>query len=730
MVTPRHYYAVCVGITTLFAASRAAAQQDEAGIRGEVRDEAEVDAGEVDAGEIDAGEIERLAAADAPAGVSGEHELEEIVVTASRRRQSRMETSVAVERVDAARVNETMPVTVADVAAQTPGVALNSPAGVYFRNPSIRGLGGRRVIMLIDGQRIDTEKTVGVTGYFVNVGNVQRVEVLRGPGSVLYGSDALGGVINVLSVSPLDQQGFAASTRTTVASNNNEIANWSTVGWANGGWGLRVSTLLREAKDYRTGDGELIENSFYEDQGITLDVARVLGEGQSLRIKGNLYRGSPIGKAVSPEDDEKLRRVHFPNDEHHAVQATYEAFGLTGALERLAVSAYVSRTLRDQRAELFSSDWSRVVTRTDKSGDFLNVGVSPLASFVLDTDNVLTVGLDGFYKHLQQDQTVRAFVPGIDTPAEATVPIDGAEAMMAGVFVQDEHRFDRQWRAVAGARGDVVHLSFLQQAEGTTSSTDQAVTGNTGVVYQPSDTASISFNVGRAFRAPTLKEKFVQQAACKGVLCGRPDVKPEKTWNFDFGIRGSVGALSYEIYDFLILADDFIALMPSDDPVCDYDYMNVKRSVLYGGETRWSYVFDLSGSSGLELWTTVAAVAGEDRSTGSPLPAIPPMRLGSGFRLAKRSGKARTFYAEADVHYSFAQDRIASEQNIKTEMPTGAYAVSNAGIGFRTKPEGMDVAVDTFLRVTNLADTAYRDHMSTVEAMGRNVKLGFGMSYD
>lgn len=660
----------------------------------------------------------------------GETAMDEIVVTATRRNQSKMEASVAIDRIDSARLNETMPVTVADVAAETPGVALNSPAGVYFRNPSIRGLGGRRVIMLIDGTRIDTEKTTGVTGYFVDVGNIDRVEVLRGPGSVLYGSDALGGVINIMTVTPLEHKGWHARTRTTVASNNNEIANWSALGWADQTWGLRISTFARDAADYRTGDGDTIGHSFYQDHGLTLDLARRFGEHQTVRVQGSAYRSDRLGKAVTADDDDKFRRIYFPNDDHDSLQVTYEATQVNDVLERVVVDVNVSRTLRTQRASVFAPDWSRIVSTTETSGDFLTLSVGPNASFVLSPDNVLTVGVNGFYKRLEQSQTAQAFIAGIDTPPQTTVGMDGATAVMGGVFAQDEHRFNRAWRAIGGVRGDVVRLSFPQEGRDTERTTDQAMTGNAGVVYQPSDAASISLNVGRAFRAPTLKEKFVQQAACKGVLCGRSDVNPEKTWNFDFGVRGSVGNLSYEMYDFVILADDFITLGPSDNPACDYDYVNVERSVLYGGETRWRYGFDFARQTRLDIWTSGAAVMGEDRTSRTPLPGIPPLQIASGLRFSKGRHRAPVFYIEADVHYDLAQDRVAREQNVQSEQPTGAYALSNAGLGFRVPNSELGVTLHTFLRITNLANTAFRDHLSQVEGMGRNVKLGLGINYE
>ncbi len=655
--------------------------------------------------------------------------MQDIVVTATRRNQSKAEASVPVDRIDAARMSEIMPVTVADVASESPGVELISPAGVFFRNPSIRGLGGRRVVMLVDGQRIDTEKTVGVTGYFVDVGNLDRVEVLRGPGSVLYGSDALGGVINMLTVSPLDQRGLLARSRTTVASNNGEIGNWSTLGWSDGSWGLRLSTVAREAGNYRTGDGEVIGNSYYEDRGLTVDAARRFGGGHTLRLQASLYEASPIGKAVSPDDDDKLRRIHFPEDRHDSLQISYEALDLSSTVLRVAMAVFASRTMREQRAHLHSPDWSRIISRTDKEGDFVTLGVTPHASLALGRDHVLTVGMDGFYKRMEQRQTVQAFVAGIDTPSESSVPIDAAESMMAGLFAQDEHRFNAHWLGVVGGRGDVVRLSFPEGHE-TSRSTDQSFTGNAGLVYQPSEDASISLNVGRAFRAPTLKEKFVEQAACQGVLCGRASVKPEKTWNFDFGVRGSLGKLSYELYDFLILADDFISLMPSVDAACDYEYTNVRRSLLYGGETRWQYVFSLPGQMDVEVWTSAAAVMGESLSKGEPLPAIPPLRLASGFRISQGSRRASSFYAEANVRYSLVQDRVVSTAEDSSESVTGAYAISNAGLGFRAPSTDLGVAIDTYLRVTNLANTGFRDHLSVVDGMGRNVKLGLGITYD
>ncbi len=660
-------------------------------------------------------------------------EMDGVVVTATRSTTSKLNTTVAVDALRQSDLEKTMPTNVGDAVEQVPGVSLNSPAGVFFSNPNIRGLGGRRVIMLLDGRRMDTEKTMGVTGYFVGMGDVKRIEVVRGPGSILYGSDALGGVVNIITPDPLDQDGASADYRLTLGSNNGEIANEVAGGWANEVFGVKSRVLLREADDYTTGGGDRIANSDFKDRIFSLKMALRLHPKHTLRLLGDAYLGGDIGKAESEADREAFRRVHFPHDRHYMAMLSYDGVDLGGPWMKLHLSGYFDYTDRHQHMGFYTEDYSRIVTDKHKYGEFMSMGGSTYALLNPWTGNDLTFGGDFFHKTLNMEDTTQAAIPGIETPVTRVNPFDGARQVGGGVFLQDQQNFGERWILIGGVRWDGIDNDYPQDEEDTQTDFDQAVSGNLGLLFHPIESMSLTLNGGRAFRSPTLKEKFVEVSSCKGDLCGNPDVRPETSWNLDAGIKGYWDFLTYEAYFFNIFINDYITLDASDRENCQFEYTNIGEAWLIGGEGRLTFDFQhIYKSLGLKFWSSFSYVRGEDRRNGEPLAQVPPLRNRSGIQFYGSSRPVlKRFYVEFVTKYNARQDRIAPAEEGATEVEkvTGEYFLMDASLGFKFMPFTPGISVDAFLKASNLADTAYRDHLATIDGMGRNLKLGLAVHY-
>ena len=660
--------------------------------------------------------------------------LEEQVVTATRAATANLDTSLPADRVDAEQIESLHPATIGDAIGHLPGVSLNAPAGAYFLNPSIRGLGGRRVALIVDGRRVDAGKPIGVTGSFVDVGDVDRIEVVRGPGSVLYGSDAIGGVIHVLTADPLGQDAFDFVNRTWVGSNNREIGDFIAGGGVWGPAGVRLNASWRKADDYETGGGERIENSYYEDANYGAKLAFVPADGHVLRIAGDAYRGGPIGRAANELDDETRRRIRFPYDDHYSAQLTYSYAPSGKTLADVFATAYYDQALRRLESSFYSDDWSRRARRLDKYDDFETAGGTAYVAVRPWTNNRLTVGIDALYRHLSQRQEVRVFLPGgREIGPTVSHPYNGAEVFAGAGFVQDEQTLGRRWNLVGGVRFDSIEQRFPEPEEsGEQTAADRAVSGNLGAVFHPIDSMSLTANVGRAFRAPTPEETFVTSVFCKGVVCGNPDLAPETSLNLDLGLKGFWSFLTYEAYGFLIYVDDYITLEPGAAD-CDYVYGNVGLARLVGGEARlvadWR---NLYRSLGVRVWATASYVHGQDVEAGEPLPQIPPLGLTGGVRLGGRPDRGlASYYAQLSVRADATQDRVSPAANLSSapEEETGGYALFDAGLGIRTRPIAPGFSVDALLSARNLLDTTYRNHLAAVDGMGRNVKLSIAVRF-
>ncbi len=678
---------------------------------------------------------------------------EEIVITATKNEENRYQTTLPVETVKKEEIEEKMPVTASELAGNLPGVSLQGPAGNYFLNPAIRGLGGRRVVMVIDGARIDTEKTVGVTGYFVDAQDLSRLEVVRGPGSVLYGSDALGGIVSFFSTDPFEHKGLNAGNKFFYASNNSEISNFTSAGWSNEKFALRVTAKYRDADEMVTGSGETLENTSYTDKNYSLKLGYRPIKNHTLRLSGYLFDGGTIGKAATAGDDEKRRRINFPKDRHYLGTLSYDIDN-GEFFKKTSFSFYYDYTDRHQHVETYLIPWitdhsnKTLDNVNDKYGDFISTGWNINTTIQPFTFTKITFGTDGNFKNLNSRevaQSMRTLPTGELLPPDVIYPFDDSYQLDLALFSQVEQLINEKIALKGGARYDFIKTSYLYDygtyennevmssyAGKTESITNHAFSGNAGAVYSPFDFLNLTFNVGRAFRAPTLREKYAVVESCKGRYIGNQDLKPEASLNFDLGIKGRKSFFSYEAYGFATLIDNYIAGMPTGNSN-EYKYENIVEAGLYGGEVK--VVFDfrkLFWKIGLKLTESIAYVYGEDRKENVALPNIPPFVNNTGVRIySEPFSFVKSVFGEFTLIHNAEQNRINPALNTgsEEEKETPSYTVFNTSIGLRTK-DYAGFSAGLMFGIDNLTDKTYRNHLSPNDEMGRNVKIGINLNYN
>ncbi len=670
-----------------------------------------------------------------------EEELGEVVVTASKTEKSRLDTTLAVEVVSKEDIAEKMPSSAAEAVKNIPGVSLSSPSGNYFLNPNIRGLGGRRVIMAVDGRRIDTEKTVGVTGYFLEVSDIERIEVMKGPGSVLYGSEALGGVINFITKDPLKQNGFGAIYRFGYGSNNKEITNFLSAGYGTGNMALNIAGKMRTAENFKTGAGETIDNSFYDDRNLSLNFAWKPFENHTFRLKGSYFNGGEIGKAANVLDDEKKRRIAFPSDLHYMIDSSYEIEKL-GKWKKLHLSFYSDITDRHQKIRFLDSleGDGEVLAFREKFGNFKNFGWSVFGTLQPFDFTLVTMGLDGRYKSLNMEDQMTTLLMSKEYPQISKYPFDNSSQFDTGIYVEVEQLISDRLSLTAGQRFDIVSLNHREiglDASGKEriklpdqDSDTLVYSGNVGLLYTVSDHLNVTLNLGRAFRVPTLKEKFATIDSCKGRMEGTPELQPEKSFNLDLGLKGKYSSLGYELYGFVTYIDNLIA--PQLIREGHYKYMNIMEAMLYGGEGRiYAEFSDLFWKLGVRAETSIAYVYGEDRKSGDALPQVPPLKFTGNLRIyTSEMPILKKSYIDFGVEHNLEQTRINPEANISSmaEQKTDAYTLYTLALGVKTELVA-DIDADFHVKFENLLDTDYRNHFSALPGMGRNIKLGFSLDY-
>lgn len=629
--------------------------------------------------------------------------VEPVTVTATRAPLDALSSPLATEALSEDRLRRAQSVSLAHALADLPGInALTT--GQQIGKPVIRGVAGPRVLVLEDGSRLEDYSWSDEDGPSVDARLAQRVEVIRGPATVLYGSDALGGVVNVIPEELPDATDGPRALRTdfeiSAASNNAELEGAARAEGASGRWGWRVFGIGRFASSLHTPAGELDNTGFSALSGEAAAERR--GARGSTTLRYTRYGGEfKLLEAEGPASGEEGGPERKLADDRLQLAGNYLLGGV-----RLETKAQWQRHSLIEVAD----------TGTGPGGQPLEGTAFDLLLNTLTLD-VLTHHTAG--SHLRGTLGASGFYQTNDTRGRIPLVPD-AQARSGALFAFDEAAFG-QLSIVAGGRVDVRRLTADPNATlGSSAETRgyTAVSGTLGAVYRPIATMALTANVGRAWRAPTLFELFSNGPHLGEARyeIGDAALKAEAGTNLDVAVRWQGGSLRAELAGYRNAIGRFIYITPIDSfvHVTPTDSLRVYRyrqadARLLGGEA--SMEFQVAAP--LTLRARVDAVRGTNRATNEPLPLIPPARAAVGAEL-----KGARAYAGLEVETATRQTRLNP-----LDIPTAGYSLLNLSTGFVRPLLGRSCHVD--IAVRNATNTSYRSFLSRYKEFalnpGRNV---------
>ena len=577
-----------------------------------------------------------------------------------------------------------------------PGVrSFSTGAGVG--KPVIRGLTSNRVLVLADGERVESQQWGDEHGPQVEAADAERIEVIRGPASVLYGSDAIGGVINVVSPPLPDAQGrdpFISGRAVASYSTNNEQPDGTlALEGASGRVGYRGSLTGRTAGDVRTPAGALVNSGLW-----TVNGSGTVG-----------YRGSwGTASATYSRRDERVEIHEDPAEEPDATP--FQRIGndrvhLSGSIPVGASHLDIDLgTERNRRREFEEAEADEValglLSRTYSADVRLHhAPVGRVAGIV---------GVSGLRN-------------SFDKFGEETLIPDNAYNNL-GIYAFEQAELGR-WNLSLGARYDYRRLSVEDDQElGVTAQrrTYHSGTGNVGALYRVAEPVALVLNVGRGYRAPTAFDLFSNGVHEGTVRFERGDstLRNETSINTDLAVRVQTSALSAELGAFANYIDNFIFPDPTGeiDPESGFQIFEITQgnARLTGFEAALEY----HATPWLHLRGAADYTRGQNRSTDTPLPFIPPFRATYSVRF-EGSGEGRFQHP----YFSIGGESNARQTNLDPEdfAPDG-YTLVNLGAGVVVPMGERTVALDLQLR--NALDREYANFLSRYKAYaldpGRN----------
>lgn len=629
--------------------------------------------------------------------------MKEVVVIGSRHKKDVRQQPGKFRVIHQKVIFQTQPDSVAQAISDSEAgnmVQVGSPA---FNSFELNGFSGRRVILLEEGLRVDTQRSIGPTGSFMPIFDIQRIEVLRGAASFAYGSGGMGGAINVIYQDPWQRQGLHGAAGAHFHTNNLMGGAWARSHYAAKKWFVKAYTGYDHAGDYKNGD-KTVKFSAYQNllAGGSIGYKPASGHRLKLRFESQVAR---MGKPATQDDIAKNRFTRFPKDDDYRGTAGYLFQRHNTRLEAKTAFNWTGRRFQ-------VSDNKGIVHGTKEFTSWQVSGFLQMRQR-LTKHNDLTAGIDIFHTAVSMSQIKKGKEKRI---------MDGDHQDLIGVFVIDEHHPTQKLNLIAGIRYEM----GITSAGLRTDVLQSAVSGSFGWSYKVTRLARFYMTYGEAFRIPTIKETAAIMPTPIGIFRGNPDLRPERSRELQAGIDGKNKWISYGLNVFYTMATDMITLQACNRSDCDYTYVNMSAADIIGVDSRIKAQIPLGRGMDLVPMVKVTYEYGMDPSTWGPVPQIPPLMLnGSIFLKGHENWHNLHWSIGGGITSALQQDRIVSgmETALWQTGPTPGYNLFWAQADIKFAGFGKGNVFEVLARIENIANIKYRNHLSANPGFGRNIKI-------
>lgn len=621
---------------------------------------------------------------------------------------------------------------IVDLIARQPGVSQIS-TGPAVSKPVIRGLGFNRVVVVNDGVRQEGQQWGEEHGVEIDELSVTRAEVLKGPASLMYGSDALAGVVNFITNVPVPEGTIKGNVYTNYQSNNSLFGlNGSVAGNLNG-FNWNVYGTSRSAKDYQNpNDGKVLNSRFKEMNfggyvglnrswgfshlivsAFNQDLGLVEGTRDSATGQFLAYAESPLERVASKEDYEsRTPLVPYQNVRHYKVISDNN---FNVGKSRVKLNLGFQDNLRKEFGKVESPNEAGLYF------DLKTLNYNLQWTLPQTKDWQTTLGVSGMR------QTNR------NKGEETIIPEYNLFDIGGFVFTQ---RFFEKTTLTGGLRFDNRSIDGKRLIEGGAtkfapfSRNFSNASGSAGISFRPSDIITLKANLAKGFRAPALSE-LASNGAHEGTYryeIGQQNLRSEKSFQADAGLEVDYVHFNLSLALFYNHIRDYIFYQRLQNGA------GGDSIILQNGEELQAFQFSQNTANlrGMEIsldihphpldwlhfensFSFVRGVFSNDLDGSNHLPQIPAARLNSELRAnLKKSGKAlRNLYFLVETTAVFRQNHAFTGYN--TETPTPGYVLLNSGLGADFVSRKGAMFASLHLALNNITDKAYQEHLSRLK---------------
>ena len=695
-----------------------------------------------------------------------QHSVDEVVVSASKFNEKRKDLAQKVQVISKQELALMNQSSTADVLANSGNVFVQK-SQLGGGSPIIRGFETNKVLLVVDGVRMNNAIYRG--GHLQNVitmdnGVMDRVEVVFGPGSVVYGSDAIGGVMHFTTKNPTlsttDKTLIKASAFTRYMSAVNGYAAHADVSVGTKRLGSLTSFTYSNFGDLRQGTkrndfvGNFGARPWYVERIHGVD-SMIINADSNLQVGSAYSQYDVLQKFTFKQKEGVLHKLNFQLsnssniDRYDRLTQTSNGkpkFGewYYGPQFRL-MSAYtleLSNATKMYDAARMTLGYQAIEeSRMDRryKKNFLNHRMEHLNILTLNADftkkngvHEFRYGLDAWYNQVNSTAFQKDIVADTIASLDTRYPDGGSTMMSAAAYATHTWEISEKLILNDGLRASYVRLNaafvdktFFPFPFDDIAQQHMALNGNLGLIYMPNKLWRMSLTGSTAFRAPNVDDlSKVFESVQGSVLVPNPNLKAEYAYNGEFGISRVLSeGLSLQATGYYTLLKNALTVGTgtfngADSVVYDGQLSQVMTTTNAGKAYVYGVEAMLSGklNDHLSMIATVNYTKGRNATNSIPLDHIPPVfgKLAMVYTL----GKLRT---ELFMNYSgwkrLADYNMAGEDNFAYATPFGmpSWATVNARVNYNfSRQVSLQVACE------NMLDQNYRNFASNISAPGRN----------
>ncbi|MFW6145244.1 MAG: TonB-dependent receptor [bacterium] len=691
-------------------------------------------------------------------------DLGEIVVSSLHQDKRMKNVSLPIEVIREEQAEQLAGFTPSECLETQPGVALKDD-GTWAASINIRGLNEDRLVSLIDGNRIETATDIAAGLSMIDVSELERIEVIKGASSSLYGTGAMGGIVNFISKRGVfsDEPYVVGVVEAEYQSVNDYYGQKFAAEGGNDVAHFRLSGKIRNAESVKTPEG-ILPNSQFGDHNFSLNTGVKTFADHKLLFQFQRFSANNVGLPGGEPFPEQAKATYTDADRNMA-SIEYKIDKLLPSLEELSLKYFHQYIIRDVLLEpnVTQTNGNMRITpeKTLPTGKHKTNGVQLKTNWSLGQKHNITGGLDLWQRKLTTKRAKYITQEILDETGEpidtnnlvvGEVPIPDSKFGSAGFFMQNDYYvFDNSLKISIGGRYDFIRVfneetkdpEYLIRNESLVEPTpNQVVTfkeqtvyntswsADFGLLYHLSENIDLTMNAGRSFRSPSIEERYKYIDLGNVLRLGDPELKPEDGYSYDLGLRLWGQNFHLKANGFLNHFSNLVVEQPGtyvkEYQTGGYDTLpafineNVDRAQIYGFDLQGMYSF----AHNFVIQGNASFVRGKNTKNQTDLPLIPPFNG----RLSGRYNQDRLgSVALVAVMYD-TQDKVADN-----EETTSGYVLFNINMA----SEEIDLEyckLRIFGGIKNIFNKAYRNHLSSNRGMmdlqpGRNIHLKMQLKF-